>query len=218
MDTSQIAESPTPPHPFVRKLRMHREFFHRTLECFRDEDAGFRVAPGTMTAAGQVLHAAAAIEFFLSGTFGMFEGWSPMSQRQRGFVDMSWTQGTNSGPEEKSTAPEMEEAGRSLKKAMEFFDRSMDSASAMFGARTLEELVQVPLPANPIFPPWFTAAHVFEIMIDHTAHHRGALAQYARGLGLEPKIPYFEMAEAIHEAMIMTRQESGAGAPVAASK
>ncbi|WP_164013052.1 DinB family protein [Pyxidicoccus trucidator] len=218
MDTSQRAESPAQTHPFVQKLRMHREFFHRTLECFRDEDASFRVAPETMTAAGQVLHAAAAIEFFLSGVFGVFEGWSAMSQRQRGFVDMSWTQGTNTGIEERSTAPEVQEAGRSLKKAAELFDRSMDSASAMFGARTMEELVQVPLPPNPIFPPWFTASHVFEILIDHTAHHRGALAQYARGLGLEPKIPYFEMAEALHEAMLTTGQESGAGAPVAASK
>ncbi|MCY1021602.1 DinB family protein [Pyxidicoccus sp. MSG2] len=218
MDTSQTAESPAQPHPFVRKLRMHREFFHRTLECFRDEDASSRVTPAAMTAAGQVLHAAAAIEFFLSGLFGVFEGWSPMSQRQPGFVDMSWTEGANIGLEERNTSPEVQEAGRSLKKAAELFDRSMDSASALFGARTMEELVQVPLPPTPIFPPWFTAAHVFEIMIDHTAHHRGALAQYARGLGLEPKIPYFDMAEARHEAMLMSGQESGAGTPVAAVK
>ncbi|RXE95553.1 DinB family protein [Pseudoalteromonas phenolica] len=30
-------------------------------------------------------------------------------------------------------------------------------------------------------------------MLDHTAHHRGALAQYARLLGHSPKIPYFDM-------------------------
>ncbi|QSQ25945.1 DUF664 domain-containing protein [Pyxidicoccus parkwayensis] len=219
MDASPLAESPAPPpHPFVQKLRMHREFFHRTLECFRDEDANCRVTPEAMTAAGQVLHAAAAIEFFLSGLFGVFEGWSLMSQRPPGFVDMSWTEGANTSPEARNTSPDVQEAGRSLKKALELFDRSMDSASAMFGARTMEELTQVPLPPTPFFPPWFTAAHVFEIMIDHTAHHRGALTQYARFLGREPKIPYFDMAEALHEAMLMAGRESGAEAPAAASR
>jgi hypothetical protein len=218
MDTSQIAESPARPHPFVWKLLMHQEFFHRTLECFRDEDASFRVAPETMTAAGQVLHAAGAIEFFLSGLFGPFDGWSPLSKRQRGFVDMSWTESSNRSPEEQNTSPEVQEAGRSLGKAVELFDQSMASAIALFGARTVGELVQVPLAPNPIFPPGFTAADVFEILLDHTAHHRGALAQYARGLGREPKIPYFDMAEALHEAMLMTGQESGAGALVGASR
>ncbi|QDE68256.1 MULTISPECIES: DinB family protein [Myxococcus] len=217
MDASQTPASPATSHPFVQKLRKHREYFHRTLECFRDGDASFRLTQESMTAAGQVLHAAAAIEYFLSGLFGTFEGWSTMSQRQRGFVDMSWAQSANTSPQERNDTPELQEAGRSLKKAAELFDRSMDSASAMFGARTMEELTQAPLLPNPLFPPWFTAAQVFELMLDHTAHHRGALSQYARGLGLEPKIPYFDMAEALHEAMLLSGQESKAGAPVVAS-
>lgn len=102
MDASQTPASPATSHPFVQKLRMHREYFHRTLECFRDGDASFRVTQESMTAAGQ-------------------------------------------------------------------------------------------------------------------AHHRGALSQYARGLGLEPKIPYFDMAEALHEAMLLSDQEAKAGAPVVAS-
>ncbi|AKQ66816.1 hypothetical protein A176_003728 [Myxococcus hansupus] len=210
MDASQTAESPATTHPFVQKLRMHRQFFHRTLACFRDEDATFRVTQESMTAAGQVLHAAAAIEYFLSGLFGAFEGWSTMSRRQQGFADMSWAQSANTSPEERNAATEVEEAGRSLRKAAELFDRSMDSASEMFGGRTMEELTQPSLLPNPLFPPWFTAAHVFELMLDHTAHHRGALTQYARGLGLEPKIPYFDMAEALHEAMLQPVETSQA--------
>ena len=30
-------------------------------------------------------------------------------------------------------------------------------------------------------------------IVDHTAHHRGALAVYARLLGKEPKMPYANM-------------------------
>ncbi|GHG90907.1 DinB family protein [Comamonas sp. JC664] len=211
MDASQSPASPAPSHPFVQKLRMHREFFHRTLECFREGDAGFRVTPESMTVAGQVLHAAAAIEYFLSGLFGTFEGWSTMSRRQRGFVDMSWAQSANTSPEARNDTPEVQEAGRSLEKAAALFDRSMDSASEMFGARTVEELTQVPLLPSPLFPPWFTAVQVFELMLDHTAHHRGALTQYARGLGLEPKIPYFDMAETLHEAMLQSGHVSKVG-------
>ncbi|WP_224364471.1 DinB family protein [Hyalangium versicolor] len=207
MANPQAGENPEQLHPFVRKLRMHRQFFHRTLSCFREEDASFRLCPGAMTVSGQVLHAAGAIEFFVSGLFGPFEGWSPQSKRSKGFVDMSWTERSNVGPDDRGDSAEVLEAQGSLKKAVELFDRTIDSAMAIFGARSMEELTRGELDRNPLFPPGFTVAAVFEMMIDHTAHHRGALAQYARSLGLEPKIPYFDMSEARHEAQLITGAE-----------
>ncbi len=45
------------------------------------------------------------------------------------------------------------------------------------------------LPPGPIMDRAPVLA-VFEGITDHTAHHRGSLAVYARLLGKEPKMPY----------------------------
>jgi hypothetical protein len=46
------------------------------------------------------------------------------------------------------------------------------------------------LPENPMFPPGFTAYHLLDMVLDHTAHHRGVLVSYARGLGRRTVQPW----------------------------
>jgi uncharacterized damage-inducible protein DinB len=49
------------------------------------------------------------------------------------------------------------------------------------------------VPTNVLTAREASLGDALEIMLDHTAHHRGALVAYARILGMEPQIPYFEM-------------------------
>ena len=91
-------------------------------------------------------------------------------------------------------------ADLSLAAALGAFDETMDIVSEVFAELTSEELRQ-PMLDNPMKLPSAFAVLYFGIF-DHAAHHRGALSQYARLLGKEPKIPYFEMAEALHEAQL----------------
>jgi DinB superfamily len=180
------------------KIQAHKTFFHRTTCCLDEHDATFQPRSDMFTVVGQILHVTAAIEFFLSGLFlhmDRFKGREWTSRRGRGeqwvglntgFSSMEWTQ-------DASRNYESGDAAQSLKGALRAFDETMDIASDVFGQLPREELVR-PLPENPM--GFLNPQHVLEIMLDHTAHHRGAIAQYARLLGKDPKIPYFEMSEA----------------------
>ena len=186
-------------NPFVKKIREHQIFFHRTMDCFREEDSNFRPNDNMLTAAGQVLHVTMAIEFFLSGMFGPYDGFGPLSRRDRGFSDMGWTEIADNQELDlllnADVWPKAIEASKSIAKALELFDQTMDTAAEMFGSMTLQQIETEQLPENLVFPPLYTYSDVLEIMNDHTAHHRGSLVVYARLLGRDPKIPYFEMSE-----------------------
>jgi len=89
--------------------------------------------------------------------------------------------------------------GLSFTQTVQGFNETMDLAAEVFGQLTPEEMT-MRLPENPM--RLHTAQQVLDIMIDHTAHHRGAIAQYARLLGKEPSIPYFDMSELVHETQL----------------
>jgi hypothetical protein len=188
-------------NPFVKKIQEHKEYFHRTMECFTEEDSNFLPANNLLSVAGQVLHVALSIEFFLSGMFGPYDGFGPLSRFDRGFTDMSWATLAN----EKNLGlaldanawPKAVEASKSIAKALELFDQTMDIAAKMFALKTIQQIQTEQLPENPLFPPFYTYADILEIVNDHTAHHRGSLVVYAHLVGRDPKIPYFEMSEAL---------------------
>lgn len=201
--TSTTAGAAGPPvNRAVARLGIHKEFFHRTIACFRPEEGSFQPRPDMLSVNGQILHVTAAIELFLSGLFVAFkrlrsetlvslrgegEAWIGLSS---GFTDMGWT-------EQASLEHEASGPARSMEAALAAFDGTMDIAASVFSELTSEDMVQ-PLAQNPL--DLRTPQHVLEILLDHTAHHRGALAQYARLLGHDPSIPYFDMSEAKHEA------------------
>ena len=207
-------------HPSIARLRAHTQFFHRSLSCLEEADAFFRPQADMLTIVGQIHHVTAAIEFFLSGLLfarqqlpslesirqreftsrrGRGEAWIGLST---GFSSMDWVEVSN-----RDIAPPGSDAP--LSGALKAFDDTMEIAVLMFGVLTDDEMT-VDLPANPL--GFRTARDVMEILVDHTAHHRGAIAQYARILGREPQIPYFEMSEALHEAQLLTIPRESANA------
>lgn len=154
------------------ELNSTKEFFERSTRCLTEEDSSFAPAEGMWTVAQQVAHAAQTVDWFTEGAF-----------RPEGF-DMDF---------ERLTV----ETGQvtSLQAAREYLNAAFARAIEAFGPLSDEELVTRKLPPNPIMGEVpFTA--VISAMVDHTAHHRGALTVYARLRGKVPAMPYMEMEEA----------------------
>jgi uncharacterized damage-inducible protein DinB len=148
----------------TRGLESQRSFFLKTIACFDEADSGFTPAEGMLTVAQQVAHTAHSVDWFVDGAF------SPT-----GF-DCDW----------EAQAPLYMAVG-SLAEAVAWLNRAYDAAIARFGAATPEEL------AAPIAPNEVMGGPRFIVpagMADHTAHHRGSLAVYARLLGKVPAMPY----------------------------
>lgn len=187
-------------NPFVEKIQEHKEYFQRTVSCFTEEDSNFQPADGLLSVAGQVLHVALSLEYFISGMFGPYEGFGPLSRLEKGFVDMSWAPLANEKDLGMALNAEVWadafEASTSFTKALKLFDQAMDTATEMFASRSVQEIQAEQLPENPVLPVEFTYAHILELMNDHTAHHRGSLVVYGHLLGKDPQIPYFELTEA----------------------
>ena len=190
-------------NPFVLKIRKQQQFFHRSVSCFVEEDADFQPTASMLTTAGQILHTAIGIEFFLSGMFGPFEGFSSMSRLKIGFPDLTWLEIAESGDPHVSLDGfldlnfgfEIFEVSQSIALTLDLFDKAMDTATKMFDSKTLQQIQTEVLPINPPFSSYFsTRSQILELALDHTAHHRGSLVVYAHLLGKEPKIPYFEMS------------------------
>ena len=184
-------------HPIRLAVDKQKEFFRRSLSCFDQDDADFTPRPDMLTVVGHVHHTTASIELMVSGIlqeFPRFEGRQYATRRDVGSWmpwGMEWTTSSNREPLRSDA---------SLAKALTAFDETMDIASEVFCELTPEELRQ-PIAANPMGFPHAFAVLYFGIF-DHVAHHRGALAQYARLRGKQPKIPYFDMAEALHESSL----------------
>jgi uncharacterized damage-inducible protein DinB len=76
----------------------------------------------------------------------------------------------------------------SLAEARKWMDKAYAAAVEFIGSRGPEALAK-PLPPGPVMG----GAPVSDIvwaMIEHTAHHRGALTVYSRLLGKVPVMPY----------------------------
>lgn len=149
---------------FVTELETTRKFFLTSLSTFGEEDSGFAPKPGLYSIAGHVAHTAQTIEWFVDGAFG--DGW-----------DMDFDQHIAEAREVES----LEAATRALVAA---FERAVE----VIGGSSDADLF-TPIADTRIMEGAPRAAIVSAIT-DHTAHHRGALAVYARMLGKEPVMPY----------------------------
>jgi uncharacterized damage-inducible protein DinB len=118
-----------------------------------------------MTVAQQVAHTAQTIEWFLDG-----------ASRPEGF-DLDFAEHAKALAEV-----------RSLTEARNRLDNAFVRAVDFLRGKTPEDLAR-PLPPGPVMG----GRPVFEIigaMVEHTAHHRGALTVYSRLLGKVPPMPY----------------------------
>ena len=149
----------------LTQLDSAQEFFNRSTRNLTEEHSGVRPAPGMMTAAQQVAHAAHTIGWFIEGTF-----------RPEGF-DTDF-----------DTHAKIVEGYASLAAARAWFDKAVAAAKATLSTKSDAELT-APIAPGPIMGGAPRMA-VLSAITDHTAHHRGALTVYARVRGIVPPNPY----------------------------
>ena len=149
----------------AENIRLSLVYFERSTEALEEKDSEFRPTDSMMSVAQQVAHVAHSIHWLLNGAF------SP-----DGF-DMNFDQ-------------HMKEVGAvtSLSAAREQVRSAFADVLEQMQTRPLEEWL-VPIVPNPVMAgePRY---HALDGVIDHTAHHRGALTVYSRLLGKTPAMPY----------------------------
>lgn len=153
-------------HGLVKGLEASQTFFERTLSAFDEKNSEFVPVDGLFTVAQHVEHTAQTVTWFVDGAFG-----------GKGF-DMDFA-----GHEaEVRKAKSLDQARKHLADA---FARAKEIVRGKSDAELTAQF-----PANdPIIPNEPKLAAVSGIS-DHTAHHRGALAVYARLCGKVPPMPY----------------------------
>lgn len=153
-----------PDHSLAISLANVKKFFDKSTSCFTEEHAAFAPKPGMYTVAQHVAHAAHVIDWFIEGAFS-----------EKGFS-------TDFAAHEKEIR-----AINSLSDARAWMDRSFKHATDTLNAKSMAEMMK------PIAPGIMGGAPriaIIEGLAEHTAHHRGALAVYARLLNLVPPMPY----------------------------
>ena len=148
----------------VEQLETARKLFRTTTSVFDEADAGFAPQQDLYTVAGHIAHAADAIEWFVEGAFG--DGW-----------DLDF-----------GASIARARAVATVGEAREWLDRAFTRAIGAVAGLTDEELAQ-PI-ADPTIMGNAPKQAVVHALIDHTAHHRGALAVYARLAGKAPPMLY----------------------------
>ncbi len=148
----------------VTELETSLKYIKTTLSIFDESDSEFTPRPELYTVAAHVAHAADSVDWFVEGAFG--DGW-------------------NMDFEALITAAR---AVTSLKEATEWLDRAYAGVTQAVGAAS-DATLFASIPDRRIMAGAPRAAIVSAI-VDHTAHHRGSLAVYARLLGKVPKMPY----------------------------
>ena len=163
-------ETPTmPANPMVYQLQSSREFFERTTSVFIDEHSGFTPKPDMFTVTQQIAHVADTFNWFHDALVDL-----------KGF-DMDF---------EAMRARMMKI--ESLAQAREFFVKSHDRLTSLVAGMAPEALGEC-LPAEDPIMAGAPRAALIAATIEHTAHHRGSLAVYARMLDLVPPMPYGDM-------------------------
>lgn len=148
----------------LQEIQLTRHFFNRSTRCLTEGDSGFRATPETMTVAQQVAHTAQTIDWLREGAF-----------EDRWDMDFEKAIGMTNGV-------------TSLTAARRELDAAWERMRARVEASSDAELAQ-PMADNPILGHR-QRYNGIEALIDHTGHHRGALAVYARLAGRVPEMPY----------------------------
>ena len=141
------------------------QYLSRTCSVFREKDSEYAPTPGQFTAAQHVAHVAQTIDWFMEGGF-----------RAEGF-DLDFAAHQIAVRETASLAA-----------AFTWLARSVDEAANILADKTQAEMM-APIAEGPVMGGEPRAA-IIAAIAEHTAHHRGSLAVYARMLGYAPPMPY----------------------------
>jgi Uncharacterized protein conserved in bacteria len=152
----------------AQEMRSTKEFFDRSTRPLSEVDSEYAPLEGLYTVAQQVAHTAQTVEWFLEGAF-----------RPEGF-DLNF---------DAQMEPVM--SCKSLREARLWLDRAFQAAIQACETKPMAEWL-VPLAPNPILGEAPRLAIISSI-VDHTAHHRGALTVYSRLLGYTPPMPYMDL-------------------------
>jgi len=152
-------------YDFASQLLAGKEFFERSTRALDEADSEFRPHEGMMSVAQQVAHTAQTLDWFIEG-----------ASRPEGF-DLDF--------EKHAQAV----AGvTSLAAARRMIEAAYANAIRFIRSRGGEGLAQ-PLPPGPVMGGQ-PISDIVWAMVEHTAHHRGALTVYTRLLGKVPPMPY----------------------------
>lgn len=152
------------PEALCAELDATQRFFRTTIACLRAEDAAFAPRPGMYTVAATVAHVARTVDWFVEGAFARPDGF-----------DMAFDLHIAEA-----------QAVTDLAAAHAWCDRAFSAAAVAL--RSHAGRLGEPLP--PGILGGLPRAAIVGAITDHTAHHRGALAVYARLLGRDPAMPY----------------------------
>jgi uncharacterized damage-inducible protein DinB len=152
-------------YDFANQLLASQDFFARSTRVLDETDSGFRPHEGMMTVAQQVAHTAQTLDWFIEG-----------ASRPEGF-DLDF--------EKHAKALD---AVTSLAAARQMLETAYANAIQFLRSRSPEDLSR-PLPPGPVMGGQ-PISDIVWAMVEHTAHHRGALTVYSRQLGKVPPMPY----------------------------
>lgn len=155
----------TQPSELINQLLASKDFFNRSTGVLDEADSGFRPQEAMMTVAQHVAHVAQTFEWFIQG-----------ASRPEGF-DLDF-----------EAAAKALDAVTSLNSARQMIEDAYTKTIDFIGAKSAEELSQ-PLPPGPVMGGQ-PVSDIVWALVEHTAHHRGALTVYSRLLGKVPAMPY----------------------------
>ena len=158
--------SPEPRHyDFANQLLASQDFFERSTRVLDEADSGFRPQEGMMSVAQQVAHTAQTLDWFVEG-----------ASRSEGF-DLDFAKHAKAL-----------KGVTSLAAARKMLDMAYANAVHFLRSRSPQDLAG-PLPPGPVMGGQ-PISDIVWAMVEHTAHHRGALTVYSRQLGKVPPMPY----------------------------
>ncbi len=153
-----------PDHAFAGSIRTMQRFFNTTTKCFDESDAAFAAKPGMFTVAQHIAHTAQVVRWFVDGAFssqGMDLDFEKMEKEVRKVT--------------------------TLYEARDWFESVCADVIKIVESKSAAEFAQ---PIAGTIMAGERRSAIFEALADHTAHHRGALAVYARLVGKVPAMPY----------------------------
>ncbi len=153
----------------IAALQSSQEYFERTTAALTEEHSALIPLEGMFTAAQQVAHVAHTVDWFMEGAFN----------RENGFD-------TDFEAMDKEI-----KAFTSMQSAKAFVKDAYSSARDKIASLSVEKLESA-LPEGPIMGG-LPRKQVVQGIVDHTAHHRGALSVYVRHAGATPAMPYADM-------------------------
>jgi uncharacterized damage-inducible protein DinB len=157
--------SPLEPNGFANQMLASKAFFQRSTGVLDEADSEFRPREGMMTVAQQIAHTAQTLDWFIEG-----------ASRPEGF-DLDFEKHA------RATA-----GVTSLAAARKKLETAYANVIDFIRSRGAEGLAQ-PLPPGPVMGGQ-PVSEIVWAMIEHSAHHRGALTVYSRLLGKVPPMPY----------------------------